>query len=263
MLSSTYKTFQNLSLDIVAGAVILLRFFSSQLSVETPFMAYVLLGGSVWIIYTIDHLKDSKRAKVGSRARYQFHLQYQRPLAGVIIMVLLICLVGIFLIPSEMLLPGGLIFLLSAVYLGLHRLLANWGLKEAYIALIYTCGVLITPFALAKCVQWDIFWLLFLLTLSNLLLFSLIERKEDSDDGFDSIATVFSKEQVDRILVVVLSVGLTTLLLGELTVVRGYFLCAFVLYGSLLANQEWARKAQRYRILGDGVFLIPILLAWT
>ena len=262
MFDSIYRTVQNLSLDIVAGAVILLRFFSSQLSIEIPLVVYVLLGCSVWLIYTIDHVKDSKRAQVGDRARYKFHLHHAKALYIVAILLFLICFSSAFLLTRELLFAGSLLFLLSGLYLGIHRFLAKWGLKEGYIALIYTCGILVSPFTIAERIEWDLFWLLFLLTLSNLMLFSMFEKEEDKADGFDSIATVVHPQKVDRIIFSCISVGITTILLGELSLLKGYFLLAFALYVGLFSNQRWAKSRSRYRILGDGVFLLPILMEW-
>lgn len=260
MLTSLYRKAQYLSLDIVLGAVILLRFFSNQLQVEISVFIYLLLAGSVWLIYTIDHLRDARHAKNSKRGRYQFHDKNEKWLKVAIAIIILLCTYGVFQIELDLLISGSLIIVLSGIYLLIHQHLSKRGLKECYVALIYTIGILIAPFTALKSIEWDVAWLLFLLTLSNLILFSWFEQSEDEADEFNSIATIMDSSTMNRIILVLLSLGLASTILMEFNTITIYFLIAFVIYASLFINKNWSGQHFRYRTIGDGVFLFPILL---
>ena len=73
MIGRAYRTAQILSIDIVIGVVILLRFFCVQFGVAPGWEVYTLLGGVVWLIYTADHLRDAESKIKSSRERYLFH----------------------------------------------------------------------------------------------------------------------------------------------------------------------------------------------
>lgn len=263
MLRTLYQKAQYLSLDIVAGAIILLHFFAQQLEAEVSLFAYVLLGGSVWLIYTLDHLKDAKLAFNSGRERYQFHLENEKWLKIMMILVVIICVYGVFQIDHNLLLTGSLLALLSVLYLLTHSILSKKGIKESYVALIYTLGILIAPFTYSGTVQWSLVWLLFLLTLSNLILFSWYEKEEDKMDSFYSIATVLNGKVLERIILILLSLGLASTLLIGFSMLTVYFLVAFSIYSFLFTHPNWSRERLRYRAIGDGVFMLPILFMWV
>jgi len=259
MLKALYRKAQYLSLDIVLGAVILLRFFSSQLSVELSIYVYALLAGSVWLIYTIDHLRDAKKSKVGGRARYTFHLKHYRVLRITTVVVLLIMVLLLFFVETSILLSGLILAGLAGIYLLLQSHLSRRGLKEVYVAIVYSVGILLAPFTMRGEVHWDLIWLLFLLTVSNLILFSWFEGKEDLSDGFDSIATVLKNGTMERVILFVLSLGIASILLMQFSLITCYFLFAFILYTFLFIRKKWSMQYYRYRTIGDGVFLLPLV----
>ena len=262
MLASIYRKVQYLSLDIVLGAVILLRFFSTQLGASVDPVVYFLLAGSIWSIYTIDHLRDASRAKVGARGRYQFHSRSQRTLKGVVILVLALCGLALFLLDLALLVNGSILVALSLLYLLVHPFLSRIGAKEMYVAVIYSVGILLAPFTSLSEVRWEILFLLFILSLANLILFSWFDEKEDQRDGFESIATVLGKNQVEMIIMLILALGFGTTLLLAVTSYSIFFFLAFAAYTFILLRPEWSLKHQYYRLIGDGIFMLPMPLLW-
>lgn len=262
MLAEIYRRAQYLSLDIVLGAVILLRFFSSILSVYPTWSVYVLLGSSVWLIYTIDHLRDASKAENSARGRYQFHSKHSKALKVMIGMVLIICLTCIYYTSPIILVAGSTLVILSGVYLMIQHLLAKWGMKELYVSIIYTSGILLAPFVLAEKVMFEVFFLLFLLTFLNLIIFSWFEKADDEVDGFKSIATTFSDHWLQRVILILISVGISFSFLLETTNFSLYFLFAFVAYAFLLLAHKQVQQNHLYRVIGDGIFLLPILFEW-
>jgi len=202
MIGQAYRNAQILSLDIVIGALILLRFFCAQLSVEVEWEVYALLAGTIWLIYTTDHLRDAEKASHSSRERYLFHQKHRKILIGIALIVLIVMIPLVLFVPIIITLAGGILALLSILYLLIQHKLSTIFSKEIYVALVYTIGVLMVPFLLSQQFRFDLFVSLFLLALVNLLIYSWYERADDQLDGFSSIATKMSKSTLEKIIVI-------------------------------------------------------------
>ncbi|MEM7297064.1 MAG: hypothetical protein AAF391_02230, partial [Bacteroidota bacterium] len=161
------------------------------------------------MIYTVDHLRDAMKAPNSQRGRYQFHLRNSTPLKITLLIVLAGSIYSLFHISSIVLIAGSFLALLSGVYLVVQGLLAKWGLKELYVSIIYTSGILLLPFLSIEKVDFVVFFQLFLLTYVNLITFSWFERNEDFEDGFVSIVSVVGNLNLQKIILVIISVGLS------------------------------------------------------
>lgn len=261
MITRSYRVIQHLSIDIVIGAVILLHFFSSLLSVPVSWKASYLLAVAVWLIYTIDHIKDSLRAKAPLRERYSFHLKHKRWL------LILVFILGFSCIPilltievSNILITGMGIVTLSAIFLLFQREFSKIGIKEVYVAMVYSLGILITPLTLLGEFHAVVFINLFLITCTNLILFSWNEENEDKKDGFISIAVILGFEKTKLILVSLCAIGLALSLLSlELDLRYSFFVISFIIYLLMILKREWFINNGMFRTIGDGVFLLPAL----
>ncbi|MEM6734722.1 MAG: hypothetical protein AAF620_01515 [Bacteroidota bacterium] len=262
MSPSLYRKAQYLSLDIVLGAVILLRFFSNTLVVNPPIVVYFLLGSSVWIVYTIDHIRDAKKAKICSRHRYQFHLRNEKNLRIIVLVFIVVCIGMTFYIRLSILISGMLLVGFSGIYLLVQDILAKNGLKEFYVALIYTLGILIVPFVLKGLFELKIFISLFLLSYANLIIFSWFEKGEDISDGFTSLATYVSGSVLQKIILGIISLGISISISTDLTKTGIFFLAGFFVYAALFLQDKWSCRNDRFRTIGDGIFLMPILYEW-
>lgn len=261
MIGQVYRTVQNLSLDIVIGAIILLRFFCVHFHVRIGWQIYALLGISVWVIYTIDHLKDAGKAPHASRERYVFHRRYRELLRWGVLCMLILAIYLLFSIPSVIVMWGSMLAIFSGIYLFFQQKLSSFFFKEIYVALAYSTGILLTPMLMSETFQWSVFLLLFLLTFSNLVLFSWYERAEDMEDGFISIATKFSNLYLERILLLLVSIGIS-LCLMKINILHLYFMLGFLIYSLLIVYPSGFSINHRYRTIGDSVFLLPILFEW-
>lgn len=261
MIGRAYRIAQILSIDIVIGAVILLRFFCAQFEVSPGWEVYVLLGGTVWLIYATDHLRDAEKSVKSKRERYLFHRRNRKILIAVAILTFLFLSCLILFIPRVIFLGGFALSILSFVYLLVQHRLSRFLSKELYVAMVYSCGILMVPFLLSQRFRWDILILLILLTFVNLVLFSWYERDDDSSDGFLSIATELESNQLEMVILLLTTAGLSISLLFFSTVTL-YFTVGFIIYSLMTLNPEWFRVNHRYRAIGDGVFLLPILFEW-
>lgn len=261
MILKFYRTLQYLSIDIVIGAVILLHFFSHPFDVSIPTASYLLLGCVVWLIYTADHLRDAKLSANPGRARYLFHLKHETPLKASMTIVLLISGCCLFFLPQSILLLGGVLLLLCICYLIFQSILASVGLKECYVAGMYAAGILVSPVALSSSFDLFSFLALFVLALSNLLLFSWFEIREDRAEDICSIATQYGGQKTERIIqgLIVLGLALGFSALWSIPVYSFYLVLVLLMYWLLLSNPSWASRNQRYRTIGDGAFVLPLL----
>ena len=260
MLSRAFLLFQILSIDIVIGTVILLHFFSTYFGVAPSVDVYFILGASVWLIYTIDHLQDAVKAPNSARVRYRFHNKHQRMLRAAALVVLMAVICRLYFIDYQILTGGSVLALLSGMYLLLQKRLAALGLKELYVALIYTSGILLVPFFRTQIFSAPVFLLLLLLSFSNLILFSWFEKEEDMKDKFISIATVLESKKLESVILICISLGLSIALFSNQGQTAVYFTAAFLAYAVLLFKANFFRKRNLYRVIGDGVFLFPMLL---
>lgn len=261
MILRSYRLLQHLSIDIVFGAVILLHFFSKIYNVSVSWPAYVLLGSSIWLIYTLDHLRDSKLAVLGTRERYAFHARNQKALKTMMIIVTVLSTICLFFVSTAIIVSGGILAGFCLIYVLGQSVIAKKGLKELYVAVVYTFGILLVPISLTQ--QFDLYSFLILLILSflNLAIFSWFEFTEDKQDSFQSIATQLGQKRSLKLIFGILSVGFAIgfAAINTNSVYPLYMIFVLSIFTLLIFKENWARQKNRYRTIGDAVFILPIL----
>ena len=95
----------------------------------------------------------------------------------------------------------------------------------------------------------------------NLSLFSWYEKEDDIKDKFQSIATELKGKKLKKIILLLISIGLSIAVLS-INLITIYFIAGFVIYALMIISSDWFRLNHRYRAIGDGVFLLPILFEW-
>ena len=179
-----YQYVNILSLDIAAGAVISARFFAKIFDVQIKPYGLVALGLTVWIIYTVDHLRDAKNIKHNaSTQRHRFHQKYFHPL--IIVFVAspsALDTFTIFFIRRQVFEWGLILFVMVMLYLIVQQYLRF--LKEFFIASLYTCGVLLISITITTIDVNTMHVLLIiqfgLIAWTNLVLFSWFDHVFDS-----------------------------------------------------------------------------------
>jgi hypothetical protein len=254
MLLSAYRLISILSLDVVAGAVCCALFFSHVLGVQIFPYGFVALALSVWIIYTVDHLRDARKIGASARAvRHQFHYRNRRLLTWLVLLATIGNVITIVFIRKQVLLSGLVLGLIILLYLLLNQRLRF--LKELFVAILYTCGVTLPAMAVAGyTIDGGTMILVIQLVLvawANLLVFSYFDFEQDSNEGQTSFAVVFGQLATRSTVVVValihlllsiFSALLSELIFASLTLfVMNAFLLLILLFGK--KNVEWARCA--------------------
>jgi hypothetical protein len=262
-LSKFYQYINVLSLDVVAGAVIGSLFFGRICDVSVSFYALAALALTVWIIYTLDHLRDAMFIqKVASTDRHRFHQKYFRPITVILTFVIIIDFLLIWFVPQRVMLFGVGLWFIVAIYLALQRYLKF--MKEFFVACLYTAGLLLPSVAVVQSDWLTVHYVLagkyFITAWMNLLLFSLIDYNEDRQHEQHSFVTWFGPS----------STHWGILFLALLNISSGIWLWAFdhrvamilismnVLLLAILFFQKYLAPNNYYRIAGDAVFFIPV-----
>ena len=278
LLDRIYAPFRLLSLDIVLGAIGGGRLVAYFLRIEKPLWTwYLLLGLSVWLVYTLDHLLDARRMKeTASTPRHQFHHRYFFPLAVIWAALAMTCLALAFtLLDKEGVIFGLVLGSLVLLHLLLVKLVGErtspFLIKEAGVAVIYVMGIwglpIIWEWERLEYYHWIVMGEYLLLALANLLEFSMLEYRTDEKDGQTSFVRAVGLPLSRRIVFLLLGVTVSAALI--LTVQHGdrimngvqatIMVMAFLL-GMILYRWNFFARHERYRAVADGAFMLPLFL---
>lgn len=263
-----------LSLDVVLGAMLVHTAANHLPDGHTPasWVSTTLVGIAVFVIYTIDRFLDNRKASRPNTPRHRFYHQHRELLLKIVIGLSLLGIALVFWLPLNVIVLGGVLALFSSVYLYVvyqsdtHHSAQLW--KEPFVALIYTCGLWLPSCLTSTPTIWEHYALLILFGLvafQNLLLFSWFESF-DLDEGY-SLAIAWGTETVGKVL------GVLTVLVGVGGVVVAigtshHYASRFALTIAMMSGLTFLLKIyapyltakERYRWLGDGVFLLAVWL---
>lgn len=241
-------------------------FFCQELEIRYFWEEFTALGIAVWLIYTLDHLKDVNRLIEPSSERRKFHAKYFKQLKVIALIVAGAGLGISFLVSELILIPGALVASISAFYLFVSKRI-DW-FKEFWVAITYSVGVLLVPIVRSgmDTNTFLILGALILLALINLILFSHNEKAHDEEEGFRSFSNVVGERMVKATLIVSFVFYAFMIFLiwkgtGSVEIVS-FFGLSGILY-LLIWKLKWFQEKERYRIAGDAVFLFPIIFIFS
>jgi hypothetical protein len=261
-----------LSLDVVLGAICCnVMFWKLSVSdAQLPIPIVSILGFSVWIVYILDRILDNQKIENSLSERHSFHQKYANYLWILIGIFTLICIVLLFFIPLKITLFGILTLSLTAIYLFVISEIQLKNplqiLKEPITAIVYTSGVFGTTILQDfSVINLGIGFIFLIIVFQNLLLFSLSEIKQNP-----SIYNLASRWGISFSNKFILFLSVTVLILGlfffniasnqyQSKVIICEILMSFIL---LIINQldHFFLINDRYRWVGDGIFLLPLLI---
>lgn len=198
-----YAYLNILSIDIAVGAVISALFFARILNVHLLPYGVASLAITVWIIYTADHLRDALVIETtASSQRHRFHQQHFRQLIIMLVVAVVVDLVLILYARKPVFRWGINLSSIVLIYLVIQRYLKF--LKEVFIAVLYTCGVLLPSVTVTEASLHVPHFLLFTqfacVALINLLIFSWYDYETDLADKQRSFATILGKDKTQKII---------------------------------------------------------------
>jgi hypothetical protein len=265
MISRAYRYLNLLSIDVAAGAAVGAAFFANIFHVDLLPQAYVVLGLTVWIIYTADHLLDAFRLdKPASTARHLLHQRNFRALCWATGIVVVIDVALALFVRVQLLIPGLIVSVACAAYLVMSRWLRF--LKEVAGAVLYSSGVLLPSLSLSQPLEFDLKLVVaqfVLIVFVNMLLFARMSYTSDVRDDQHSLFTTIGLRQGDWLiaisflcLVVLMAWPATGVFPATRIVMAAMALTLFLIY----VFPAYFRSHERYRLVGDSVFLFPGIL---
>ncbi len=270
-----YRYLRILSLDVALGAVFNAWMLARIADAYFSPVYLVELGLMVWMVYTADHLMDARTIQhTASTPRHRFHQRFALPMMALLVLV---AALFIYLIPPD---AGSTLWrnslaLFSLIVLYLASLIwarkrgYRYVYKELFIAIVYVAGIAMVPLSKAdEPFTWlNLLYLmrLFCLAHVNLLLFSLLEYEVDLRDDHPSILKWFGPAKVKRfiraMLVIGPALGILALYLDPAHRIEMLFLSSMeVILILVYLYRKYLVKGELYRVLGDGIFLLPGLL---
>lgn len=230
-----------------------------------------LLGISTWIIYLLDRLLDLRIYPADFSERHQFHYKKKRVLTGLLIFLAFLAFILCFFIPKAVLFYGIFLSIGIAIYL----LLLNTFLKKEYLqwlkepttAIFYTLAIVGIAFIKLPNIylsSWVLAFIFFLVVSQNLLVFSYFELLQvpQNKNTVSSFGQRWSEKLIKWISIVVLFLVIF-FFTGEwnFNSKTAFLILLMSLVLSFLpAKARFFLQYERYRWIGDGVFLLPIFL---
>jgi uncharacterized membrane protein len=268
---------QYLSIDVVAGALAGGVMATIILNVNPGWAWWVVLGLSVWLIYSADHLLDAFKASHESLSkRHEFHLLLFKPL---IFTVLIVGITTLFIALTYLPLPiiyfglvlGFTVLLYLMIIFFAPGLKIKFFPKEFIISLIYVVGIWGGPTVMAGSFPgWIVILVAFLywnVALMDLLMLSYYEIVEDSRSKYISFAVTFGKEKTKLLFNLrssLSNLGGVALLFFNTDKTIDVAIIILMAMSILLTlifyyNSVYGRNYS-YRYLGDLVFSLPFLM---
>jgi hypothetical protein len=259
-----YHFLNLLSIDVAIGAAVGAAFFAYVLDVELFPQAFIVLGLTVWIIYTSDHLLDAWFLdKPASTPRHLLHQRHFRVLAIMVAVALLIDIGLVLLIRRQLMVPGIVMSLMCAAYLILNRWLRY--VKEVVATMLYSAGVLLPALALNPALTIDQKQLIaqfVLIVFINMLLFAKMSYTTDLRDRQNSLFTTLGPRASDWLIagsfvvfgIVMVLPSVTDIWIKAIMALMALTLLVIFLF------PDYFRSEERYRLLGDSIFLLPGLV---
>lgn len=262
ILLKVYRLLNLLSIDVALGAVCSALFFSKVFGVLILPYGLVALALTVWIIYTVDHLLDARKvSRKASTKRHQFHQRNATVLFGLVLVAIGINCVLMYFIRKPVFMGG--VFLIASV--GLYLLVQQYMkvFKEIVIALLYTLGVALIPMTVTDITieawPWVLLVQFFLTALGNLLMFAWFDHEHDLRDQHGSFVTIVGETRSRYVTWIVLLAAINLTAFSEDLVASFIVLISNLVLAMIFRSPVYFRQHDRFRLLGDAVFFIPLL----
>jgi 4-hydroxybenzoate polyprenyltransferase len=255
-----------LSVDVAIGAVISAGFFARLCQVQLLPQGLLVLGITVWLIYTIDHLVDARWVNhPASSERHRFHQRFFKHLTIACVILLMIDLALLVFVRKPILLVGIAFSGAVGIYIILNRRMTY--LKELMAGALYTAGILLPSWALGcrpiTKGQLVVMGCFMLIVWINLFVFAWMSVEQDNADKQHSLFTQLGRDAGRSIIWVLfglLAVGLIAPTTPGYVAERWVLASMGVTLAFIFVWPDFFRFNDRFRLLGDAVFLFPGVL---
>lgn len=277
-LTKLKQFLSNYSLLISAGAVSTAWYMVSIKELSLPALFYWLMGSTVWLIFTIDHLLDGLNRTTPDAPRHLLHRKYQKPLIALVAFLAGFNATLAILNFKEAFIQHGIwLFAFMCLYLLLvnntHRNRRPLNSKEMLVAAGATLGMNILPLlssaALFSIADLLLIVIFFLIHLSNILTFSRFDLQSDVRDQMTSwvagMGFARSSRLIFNLIAVIYLLSIVWLFTAYgLHKIKTALILVIMINILALINLNYYRfkKHEDYRFWGDFIYLIPGILWW-
>lgn len=276
---SIYQPIQFLSIDVLAGSAAVMIFAVRLLQVNPNPAWWIVLPCAVWSFYTVDHLIDGYKSQGGTRiARHRFHYQHRYILIILTAITTLSSLtLSMVYLNTTIIYAGFIVGLIVLAYFLLLALVKKqqsvFLQKEFIIALVYVGGIWLAPLI------WSghfpertivcILVVFFLLAWAEGIMASYFDVENDLREKHTSFTICFGATQARRFLILLhilifllllLAIGYSQsgLQTNSLVILLFMNICLM----SIILFPGFFQQKERFRILGESVFLFPALIVF-
>ncbi len=274
---SFFDIIQLLSIDVVLGALAVGYLATKLLDVYANPYWWVILALSVWIIYTIDHIIDGLKNKHHAVIyRHRFHYENIKIISiSVGVFSIVDALLCILFLDNMIIYLGMVLTMLVFIYFGIVFFIKNkksiFIQKEIIIAFIYTSGIFLSPLVWygkvptypALLVIFNIFMLAWL----EGIIASWFDFENDVADNHTSFTVIFGKKNTRYFIISMQVIMAVITKISILVVTRNvdfFALMITILMDIVLLiivlNNDMFGKNNLHKIVGESIFLLPILI---
>ena len=254
--------FRHTNLDICIGAVINALALASIFGASLSYYSLILLFNTVWIIYTMDRIIDSRRYVSGLQDRHRFHHKHRKKLLTIAALLSLVNGYFLIYIDETILLYGSALAAMIVIYLVLIWRRLNIP-KEVIIAIFYTIGVFLPSLGQLKITGAEMVVLVqhSSLAFANLILISWFEQNSDRSMGYKNLAarmgSAYSTIFYSLIGINIILGILSTRIYLEIQLVFALMWIVLVVVGRL---RTYFQVHDRYGKWADACFYLPALV---
>ncbi len=257
-----------LSFDIAGGGLVGMAFMAKFKNISLSFPIYFGLFISIWLIYNFDHILDIKAKVFSKSSRRYFFQKHSHSLKYVLGFGFLLGFLNLFFLPY-IILKYGLILTLGVgfYFFMLSKLsIIFFFQKEFTGALLYTIGIFLPIQVSGKnfldLQSIHVVLLYFILAFQNIMLFAYFESEQDRYESQISWTSHINPKRAYLILTLIFILGYLEIALAKIYITPSIWIILFIMFlilSSLFVFSKFFKIKQRYRLIGDAVFYIPII----
>lgn len=275
-LSSLFQLLNHLSIPVVLGTFSTSWFFSSIAGIDHPWYFYEILMSSTWLIFTFDHLKDSRQKDPSILTpRHLFHHKHKTILMYACWFVLTFNITTLILSSDINYLKWGLVGIIFIVcYFGIiHFVKSSIVLKEWLVALGAVYGMCLFPagpdIAFAHTHILAIAGFFFLLNLINIFTLSRLDIRADKLSGTKSAGTILGYERISHWIFNIIFLVFIALLIWVFSGPEAFRIPIAIIVFSMLHVLTYLnirfhvmRFNPNFRMIADSIYVLPAIIWW-
>ena len=241
---------------------------------------WIILPMSVWIVYTLDHIIDSYKNKTEAVIyRHKFHYLNRKSISIVMIFTGTTTLIlSVLFLDTQIIILGILLSLVIAFYFALifffKQKRSIFLQKELIIAIAYTTGIFMAPLywygSLPSFSVIVVIFNIFILAWFEGIMISWFDYDNDIKDGHTSFTILFGKRNTRQFLIlghmIIEIITIIFLVITPFNIVFWALLVTLVmnlLLGFIIIFPHSFAQNNYYRIIGETVFLLPVLVVFV